>query len=534
MDEEKYKIKSNTIVCLGIGGCAVFYVAKYLQLLGNRILGYDIEENSRIRKLKVLENVKVILGNPTKKPFKENIGLIIYTAALPDKVIEQVRMQNPQIEMIEAGVFVDNLTQKFEKGDLEAEELRAFKKSGVAPLYALDYSKQKFIGVTGTDGKTTTCSMIYHALQELGYRPGMVSTVEAKIGNKSMDTGLHTTTPSAQELFKFIRMMQSENCTHIILECTSHGLVMGRLSGVKLDVAVYTNIKKEHLDYHKTWKDYAKAKSLLITRHLKPTGTAVLNKDDRRAFDLLKDLAENTIAYTTRSKHIEGTPEGLKFELDGRMYALPILGRYNVENALAAIEACKSLGIKGSEAAEVLGSFKTVCGRMSVLQREPFYVIVDFAHTPNALKVVLQSVQKLKRTEENKIILVFGCAGKRDHSKRFSMGKLAKKYADITILTAEDPRSESLKEINNEIESGWNSTEDSTGQKLLFRFDDASVGVDIRRQAVIKALNLAEDGDVVLITGKGHEQSLCFGVEEYVWNDIDEVEKILGRGLLVW
>ncbi|MFH1407456.1 MAG: UDP-N-acetylmuramoyl-L-alanyl-D-glutamate--2,6-diaminopimelate ligase [Patescibacteria group bacterium] len=517
---------SEKIVCLGIGGGALFYIAKYVQLLGKKMIGYDIKGNERTTELALLENIKIILENPAK-PFEKDTNLIIYTAAFPDEVIKQVKMQNPKIEMMEAGTFVSKLAERFEKNDLSIIEKRAFRMSKIAPLYSIDYTKQKFIGVTGTDGKTTTCFMIYHILQKLGYKPGMISTVEARVGGKGLDTGLHTTTPSAQKLFEIIEMMQREKCTHIILECTSHGLAMGRLAGVKLDVGVYTNIKGEHLDYHKTWESYAKAKSLLITRRLKPAGTAVLNKDDNKAFDLLKNLSKNTIFYTTRNGRVKENPEGLEFKLGNKMYKLPVLGKYNVENALAAITTCKALGLNKARVAKALETFQTVNGRMDVLQKEPFYIIVDFAHTPNALNAVLQSAQKLKKTGESKIILVFGCAGKRDFSKRFPMGKLARKYTDITILTAEDPRSESLKSINDEIEQGWNSVNIAKSSHQLIRFDETVEKENVRREAIKRALSLAKDGDVVLVTGKGHELSLCFGEEERPWNDIKEVNKIL-------
>jgi len=516
---------TKNVVCLGVGGEAVFYIARYFHFLGAEVLGFDIRGNSKVRKLKGLSRTRVVLENPAA-PFDPATDLIVYTSALPDEVIKCVRNQNPKVKMVEAGEFVNKLTLDFEQGYLGEKEVAAFKKSQIAPLYEIDYSKQAFIGVTGTDGKTTTCSMIYHILRRLGYNPGMITTVGVKVGDESFDTGLHTTTPSAQELFKFIKEMQSKNCTHIVLECTSHGLTMGRLAGIKLDVAVYTNIKREHLDYHKTWGNYAKAKSLLISRHLKKDGVAVLNEGDKRAFNVLRSLADVFVSYKVRDADIGETKSGLEFSLGGRLCKLPVLGRYNVENALAAIEACKILGVDRPASAKALEAFKPVTGRMNILQRKPFYVIVDFAHTPNALRLVLRSVQKLKRAKGSRIILVFGCAGKRDTSKRVPMGRIAKKYANIVILTAEDPRSESLKSINDEIERGWNFVKDGS-DKVLIRFDDAALNVGVRRKAVRKALSLAKEGDVVLVTGKGHEQSLCFGTKEYPWNDISEVRKLL-------
>jgi len=311
---------------------------------------------------------------------------------------------------------------------------------------------------------------------------------------------------------------------------------MGRLAGLHFDVAVFTNITNEHLGYHKTWKRYAQAKSLLITDHLKPDGNTVLNLDDKKSYTLLKKLATDSIDYSCnptknpkdaaiRVKDINESATGITFEYHSTHYSIPVLGKYNVSNVLAAACALQPLGIGITQSFTALADFPGVEGRMQVIQSSPFIVIIDFAHTPNGLFSALTASRRILQ-KNGRLVVVFGCAAKRDATKRISMGKYAKKFADITILTAEDSRSENLAAINDQIEEGWHS-EVTQGPRQLIRFDDDKKNVKVRRDAIKKALEFATKGDVVLITGKGHEKSLCFGTTEYPWSDIDETKKLL-------
>ncbi|MBN1618191.1 UDP-N-acetylmuramoyl-L-alanyl-D-glutamate--2,6-diaminopimelate ligase [Candidatus Dojkabacteria bacterium] len=539
--------KIKNVVCAGIGGGGIYYVARFFLLLGARVTGYDLKESDNVKEI-IKSGAKVKLKNPDE-PFDKNTDICVYTYAYPDEIIKKLKENNSDIGVVEVGEFFDKLISDYESGKLSDKELKAFQDSDIAPLYNLDYEKVKYVGVTGTDGKTTTSSMIYDILSENGFTPGLISTVSAKIGNEEIDTGFHVTTPSSQELFKVLKKMQDANCTHIIIESTSHGLSMGRLAGVKFDVAVYTNITEEHLDYHKDWEGLYEAKSRLIKNHLKENGSVVINNDDKRSFTKLNELCsnlgikplvyglsegfsqdfnENIISAADTTFNENGIKYKLKFgndEIACDVY-IPIFGEYNVSNSLAAISACVALDVPKNIAAKALVDFKTVLGRMEILQKQPFSVIVDFAHTPNALNVALNSAVRLKKSDGNKLIVVFGCAGKRDKYKRFKMGEVAGNLADTTIITAEDPRTESLKDINDEIERGWKTTANQKSQ-VFMRFDDDSINVQVRRDAIIKALELAKAGDVVIMCGKGHEKSLCFGVDEFEWNDIDEVKKLL-------
>lgn len=582
--------KVKKISCIGIGGSGLYYIAKFFLLLRKEVNGFDIKESERTKELKQL-GAKIRYENP-KDPFSSDTDMYIYSKQLPNEDLSLLERNNPSIKGWEVGELYEHLVELYEQKQLSEDENQAFINSDIAPLFNLDLSKMKYIGVTGTDGKTTTCTMTYHLLKSLGYKPGMISTVSVKIGDREIETGFHTTTPPAQDIYKFLKMMEDEGCTHAIIESTSHGLSMGRLAGIKFDAVAYTNITEEHLDYHKTWENLVDAKGRLITSHSKNSTIAILNADDERAYNLLKNKAEKvnikTLPYSIHGKpsvlssnSIVSNNGSIVFELsvdklnnilpDKHIQSikvnatLPILGVYNVSNFLAAFGLVVTTVDMTDESVplkilDAIANFQTVKGRMEeVSSTEPdskkdkhcnkskpqVKVIVDFAHTPNALFQALFSAQKLV-PRGNRLISVFGCAGKRDESKREKMGAIARNLADITIITAEDPRTESLKSINDKIESGWKNplpilkklianTPELTetmhtirGQEI-YRFDDDEHNVKVRQDAINLAIDMAKPGDIVLITGKAHEQSLCFGVVEYPWSDFEAVKNALSN-----
>jgi UDP-N-acetylmuramoyl-L-alanyl-D-glutamate--2,6-diaminopimelate ligase len=516
---------------LGIGGKGAYYIARFLSLLGVEIIGYDLKKNDNTEKLEKL-GIVINYRNP-------NIGehlsgdFYLYSNDLPQKIQAIIFEDNKDIKGYEIGHFYHQITDGYESGQMNDSAKEAFIQSDIAPLYFVDQSKIKYIGVTGTDGKTSTCTMIYHILKNAGFKPALITTVSCIIDDKEIDTGfLHTTTPSSQEVAQIIKIAEDAQCTHIIIESTSHGLEQGRLAGLKFEEVGYTNITSEHLDYHKTWENYCNAKSLLISNHLKANGMTILNKDDK-SFDVLSKIASVYQTYSRigdsdlMSRDIVETEKGLSFQLKYQnLYFdvnLPILGEYNVSNFMCASLICMQEGISIENCVKYISTFSTVIGRMQILQETPFKVIVDYAHTPNALFEVLSSIKKYRK--EGRIINVFGSAGHRDFYKRPMMGKISNELADITILTAEDPRLESLKDINDQIESGWKEGNNKNGE--LIRFDDMSSNVTNRRDAIKKGLELARSGDTIVITGKAHEKSLCFGQTEYPWNDIEETKKLL-------
>jgi len=418
-------------------------------------------------------------------------------------------------------------------------------------VYAFPQKKLKLIGVTGTDGKTTTTLMIYHILKANGFNVAYLSTISAKIGDKELDTGFHVTTPDPWMVPRYLKMMVDAKSEYVVIESTSQGLAQNRLWGLQFEAAAITNIKSDHLDYHGTWENYALAKASLIEQ-VKKGGTVALNNDDEKSAEFLKefliDVSEDEIKQLWYGKEdlsdIKSSFEGLEFTYNKVGFKLPLIGRYNLENALAAINVCKKY-IPLSKISEALATFPTPLGRMQVMQTEPFRVIIDFAHTPHALESALNSIREIDK--DARLIVVFGCAGKRDKDRR-DMGKVASLMAQLVILTAEDPRDENLKEINDGILSR------ALNPNLIARFDKETKidlkhiqkqleeikasdkvpflafdenSVESRRAAIQTAISLANSGDIVFITGKAHERSLAFGKVEHAWNEQEEVNKAL-------
>ena len=387
--------------------------------------------------------------------------------------------------------------------------------------------KLTVIGVTGTDGKTTTSNLIYQILLAAGYRAGIISTVNAVIGGEVIDTGFHTTTPDAPDTQGYLAQMVAAGLTHVVLESTSHGLSQHRVTGCEFDIGVVTNITHEHLDYHKTYEEYRVAKGRLFTMLAetpeKSQGNprlAVLNRDDS-SYDYLHALTQvRQIAYSLNlsvdvwAEEVQLQSTGMNFVAVGKGFRQPItsvlVGDYNISNILAAFSAAVfGLGISPEIAARGIATLPGVPGRMERIDLgQDFTAIVDFAHTPNALEVTLKTARQLTN---GRVIAVFGSAGLRDRAKRRMMAQVAVHMADVTVLTAEDPRTESLDAILAEmadeaVKEGGIEGED------FFRVPD-------RGDAIRKGLQIARPGDLVIACGKGHEQSMRFGTVEYPWDD---------------
>jgi UDP-N-acetylmuramoyl-L-alanyl-D-glutamate--2,6-diaminopimelate ligase len=359
---------------------------------------------------------------------------------------------------------------------------------------------------------------------------------------------------------------------YAVIECTSHGLAQHRLDAVDFDIAVVTNITHEHLDFHGTWENYRDAKAMLFrslaTSYRKPrtAKVAVLNGDDAGAFEFLRGIeCDERIVYsagageqrsaeareqgsagageqrsrgaeeqgsarptsnlqlptsntplTLYAKEIQHTTQGLSFTISTPFGELPLctylIGRYNVSNILAALGAGIARRVPFDALREGVASVRGVVGRMEFIQREPFAAIVDFAHTPNALRVALETAREIAR---GRVIVVFGCAGLRDVDKRALMGEVAGRLADKIVVTAEDPRTESLDAINAQIAAGLERAGRRAGADYAIVADRAA--------AIAQAVRMARAGDVVIVTGKGHERSMCFGETEYPWSDQEAI-----------
>ena len=396
-----------------------------------------------------------------------------------------------------------------------------------AAFYRFPARRMRMVGVTGTDGKTTTANLIYQILLKAGYPAGIISTVNAVIGDEVIDTGFHVTTPEAPEVQRYLNRMTSAGITHVILETTSHGLAQNRVAACDFDIGVVTNITHEHLDYHGSYEAYWKAKAKLFTglseTHEKEIGnvrTAVLNRDDESFSYLQQVIKEKIYTYglhpqaDIRAEDINFDPDGLHFNVVCPDRTFPVdcnlIGNHNVSNCLAAI-AVTLYGLDIPVELIQLGikSLKGIPGRSEKISKgQNFIAIVDFAHTPNALRKVLETVRKITL---GKVIAVFGSAGLRDRVKRKLMAEIAVEQADVFILTAEDPRTEKLEDILEEMASAA-IVKGGVEGKTFFRVAD-------RGDAIRRAVSMASAGDVVISCGKGHEQSMCFGTIEYAWDD---------------
>ncbi len=366
-------------------------------------------------------------------------------------------------------------------------------------IYDFPTRGMRVIGVTGTDGKTTTTNMIYQVLKSAGKRVSMVSTINAVIGGKSYDTGFHVTSPDPFMVQKFAKRAKENGDEYLVLEVTSHALDQYRFWGIKFDVGVITNITHEHLDYHKTFENYFRTKLRLI----KDTEFVVVNQAVR----------------VVRGKVITfGLNKG-DFNQKEVKFNLKIPGDYNIENALAALGAAFVLKINKTIAKRSLEKFAGIAGRMEeVKNNRGIKVVVDFAHTPNALEQALKTLHS--RIGSGKLIAVFGSAGKRDVGKRGLMGAAAGKLADVVVVTAEDPRGE-LGVINNQITDGAEKSGKTLG-KDLFVVEDRGKAIDF---AIKK---LAKKGDTIGIFGKGHEASINYdGKKEIPWSDRKVAESAL-------
>lgn len=416
-----------------------------------------------------------------------------------------------------------------------------------AAYYEFPGRELTVIGVTGTDGKTTTVNLIHHILISCEIKTGMISTVNAVIGDENISTGFHVTTPEAPKIQRLLRKMVNHGLTHVVIEATSHGLEQHRATACDFDIGVITNITHEHLDYHGDYAHYLNAKASLLTGLVdtreKKQGNfhiAVVNRDDQSFRHLEKILNDEkyqkvkTLTYglddrsDLQAKNIKNTADGLRFDIEwensSHEIQTSLIGEYNLYNILAAVAATMQLKDFNAQCAiECISSFNGVPGRMERIELgQDFTAIVDFAHTPNALKVSLEAARQIVK---KRIIAVFGSAGLRDREKRRMMAAISIEFADISILTAEDPRTEKLDDILSEMK-------DEAQKHGGIEFETFYCIPD-RGRAISKAVELADEDDLVIICGKGHEQSMCFGETEYPWDDRIAVRSALSSLLKI-
>jgi UDP-N-acetylmuramoyl-L-alanyl-D-glutamate--2,6-diaminopimelate ligase len=392
------------------------------------------------------------------------------------------------------------------------------------------------IGVTGTDGKTTTCNLISAILEAAGLQTGLMTTANFRISGQEWENATRQSTLEALEVQEYLRRMLDAGVTHAIIEATSHGLELQRVRGSNFDVGVVTNITHEHLDFHKSLAHYRRAKArlfeMLDPHRDKGIGihpAAILNRDDV-SYDILKPYCRVPILdysidqpATVRAIDIQLNAHSTRFRVllpEGETtIETQLVGRFNVSNCLAAIATAYSQGIRPAAIAQGLAEVKGISGRMeSINEGQPFTVIVDYAHTPDSLEKVLATLRPLT---SGKLMVVFGSAGERDIQKRPIMGRIAAQMTDFFVITDEDPREEERTRILQEIAKGAEAAGKRQGRDFLCIVD--------RTQAIATAFAKAQAGDTVILAGKGHEQSIIIGRQKLPWDDRQVAREALRR-----
>jgi len=375
-------------------------------------------------------------------------------------------------------------------------------------IYGFASKKLILIGVTGTDGKTTTTTLIYHILRQLGQKADYISTVGANVAGKSSDIGFHVTTPRFFALHRFFRQSVRSGAKYFVLEVTSHAIEQERVWGCHFKIAVLTNITNEHLDYHKSFSNYAKTKLKLINK----AQMAVINSETSTFYRYQKLITNPNVWYTSLHKKTD-TPYSQLLKLGLRTDFVD----FEKENVLLSFTVARILGFDAKKIVKAINSFQRIKGRLDYFEKQGRHFLIDFAHTPNAYQQLYKAIN-LKRPK--RVIHVFGCAGERDQFKRSKMGEIAAAHADVLIITEEDYRREKLETINKMIEQGIKKHSRHSQNKTYFF-------VPSRQEAIDLAVSKARSGDLILLTGKAHEKSLARGKREYPWDEYAAVDQAL-------
>ncbi len=415
-----------------------------------------------------------------------------------------------------------------------------------AVFYGFPAKKLIIIGVAGTKGKTTVCNLIARILEEDGKKVAMITTANLKIGKKEWLNKVKMTTPSSFFIQKFLRDAVEKKCDYAIIETTSHGLVQYRHWGIPYQIVDLTNLMPDHLDYHKTYENYRDSHLRLFNKNLK---TLILNKDDQRLEYFEKKFEKyqktNAIVDFSIKNQANFFADEIKLEKEGTVFKLatnsqtikinsPLLGEFNVSNCLAAVAVGSVCKVSLDKIKNALEKIKGIEGRLEKIKlpNQNFEVIVDYAHSPDSLETFYKTVVPYAK---GKIIAVLGACGDRDKTYRPALGKLAAKYADYVIVTNEDPYSEKPEEIIEQVSEGVEEVIKSKveGYKVKSKIEKYFKILD-RKEAIKKAIDLAEENDLVLITGKGAEQWIVYGVsgeKKVPWDDREVVREIIKEKL---
>ena len=391
---------------------------------------------------------------------------------------------------------------------------------GIAASNYFDNPSQrlKLIGITGTNGKTTTVTLLQRMFRNLGYSVGLLSTVVNKIDEQEIPS-THTT-PDAIELNTLLAQMVDHGCEYCFMEVSSHAVVQQRIAGLHFAGGIFSNITHDHLDFHKTFAAYIAAKKAFFD-NLPETAFALTNIDDRNGMVMLQNTKARKYTYSLQSladfncRIVENTFQGLLLSIDGKEVWTRLVGRFNAYNLLAIYSTARLCGIPQDEALTVLSSLQAAEGRFEYVNGSGKMAIVDYAHTPDALKNVLQTINDIMCGEQ-RLIVVVGCGGDRDALKRPEMASIAAEMCNTLILTSDNPRTEDPERILDDMEAGLN-----TAQK------NASLRISDRRQAIKTACAMARPGDIILVAGKGHEKYQEVNGVRHHFDDKEELNNIL-------
>ena len=364
--------------------------------------------------------------------------------------------------------------------------------------YGRPSSKLKLVGITGTNGKTSTVTMLYNLFESLGYRAGLLSTVSNRIGNKEIKA-THTT-PDALQINALLHQMTEEGCDYCFMEVSSHAIVQDRIAGLDFTGGIFSNITHDHLDFHKTFSEYIKAKKQFFDG-LEKDAFALSNIDDKNGRIMLQNTAARKRTYGInnpadyKARIIENSFDGLQLDINNKELYVPLVGRFNAYNILAVYACAMEIGADEMEVLQELSRIRTAEGRFEYLQSDKGVVaIVDYAHTPDALKNVLNTINDIRSGGEQ-LITVVGAGGDRDKSKRPEMASIAAEMSNRVILTSDNPRTENPEDILDDMEQGVPVDR----KRIVLRISD-------RREAIKTAFALAQPGDIILVAGKGHEK----------------------------
>ena len=416
----------------------------------------------------------------------------------------------------------DNIPLSFKGSVYKVDSTTKIRSQLLNQYYDSPSEKMFCIGVTGTNGKTTTTYMIEHILSAEGWNTGVIGTINHHLDGKVWPS--HLTTPSSVDLYERLHSFRQSDAQAVVMEVSSIGLDQHRIDGIHFNIAVFTNFTQDHLDYHKDMDSYFKAKTKLFEL-IKESGSncvAILNTDDEYIYNYSKKIPCSFISYGKSGENFsyEILHENLNGIKCNMFYSgekipmhLPLIGAHNVSNAMAAIASTVTAGFSFKRSIKHLESFKGVPGRLERIH--PSYVFVDYAHTHHALENTLQSLQRARK-ENQKIIVVFGCGGGRDQGKREEMGHVANTYADYVVITSDNPRDEDPEKIVQDVLKGIPKAD----SRVFVHLD--------RKTAIQKGLEIAQDQDIVLIAGKGHENKQIIGSKEIEFSDVQVCKNILG------